>query len=311
MTGHPEKWAKEFELEIKGSTGSVLEKCKLGTISSNPADVIPQAGIVFICLPGPYIRSMLEKIKPFLDKKALVGSVVSNTGFFFQAHDVINGQPLFGFQRVPFISRIVDYGKRACLLGFKKSLCLCVENYNGESVRQLMEDLLNTPIKLLHNFYEVSLSNSNPLLHPARMYSMWKDWTPDISYDRNPAFYAEWTDEASRLLIDMDHELQLLLLKLPVDPSNVPNILDYYESVDAPSLTRKIRSIPAFQEIMSPMKKIESGKFIPDLDSRYFTEDFECGTFYIRDSAIQYGVPTPTIDLICKWYETIKTKRNS
>ena len=103
----------------------------------------------------------------------------------------------------------------------------------------------------------------------------------------------------------MDNELQQLFNHLPVNAANVPAILDYYESVDAASLTRKIRSIPAFKSILSPMKEID-GKFIPDLNSRYFTEDFECGTFYIRDTARKYGVSIPTIDMVCDWYEQLK-----
>ena len=306
LTNHPESWSSSIELTIKkpGNTEK-KEICNLCKISSSPNDVISDADIVFICLPGPYIKEMLERIKPFLGKKTLVGSVVSNTGFFFHAHEIINGQPLFGFQRVPFISRIKEYGKSASLLGSKKSLSICVENCDGVLVKQLMEQLLRTSVKLLTNFYEVSLSNSNPLLHPSRMYSMWKDWAPGKRYDNNEPFYSEWTDESSQLLIDMDNELQQLLQQLPVNPRNVPSILEYYESTDASSLTRKIRSIPAFQGIMSPMIEVD-GKYIPDLNSRYFAEDFECGTFLIRDVARKKAIATPVIDMVCAWYEKLK-----
>lgn len=80
---------------------------------------------------------------------------------------------------------------------------------------------------------------------------------------------------------------------------------DYYESNDASTLTHKIRSIPAFKTILSPMRG-ECDGYIPDLSSRYFTEDFECGTFYIRDTARLKGVDTPVIDRVCEWYESLK-----
>ena len=54
------------------------------------------------------------------------------------------------------------------------------------------------------------------------------------------------------------------------------------------------------------MKEVESG-FIPDLESRYFTEDFECGTFFIRDIARWNNIQTPVIDRVCEWYETLKS----
>lgn len=306
LTGHPEQWSKDLTINVKKDNGCDVIHGSLSTVTADAADVIPDADVVFICLPGPHIKAMLEKIKPHLNPNTIVGSIVSNTGFFFLAHDIIGMQTLFGFQRVPFISRIVQYGKEADLLGSKKSLALCVENGNGHAVCTMMKQLLKTPVKLLGNHYEVSLSNSNPLLHPARLYSMWKDWNPEVTYDRIPPFYAEWTDEASQLLIDMDNELQLLLKHLPVHPNSVPSILEYYESSDAASLTRKIRSIPAFQTIKSPMKEVDNG-FIPDLYSRYFVEDFECGTFYIRDTARLNAIDTPAIDKVCQWYEKLKT----
>ncbi len=306
LTGHPEKWSDSLKINVKNPCGSETLNGKLNLVTASAEQVIPDADMVFICLPGPHIKSMLEKIKPYLNKKTIVGSIVSNTGFFFHAHEVIPKQTIFGFQRVPFISRVVKYGEEADLLGSKKSLSLCVENGNGNAIRMTLEHLLNTPVKLLGNFYEVSLSNSNPLLHPARLYTMWKDWNPSVLYERIPSFYAEWDDAASQLLIDMDNELQELLRHLPVDPENVTSILDYYESTDASSLSCKIRSIPAFKSIMSPMKKAGNG-FIPDLESRYFTEDFECGTFYIRDTARLNGIETPAIDLVCEWYENLKS----
>lgn len=305
LTGHPESWSSSLKINVAESNGVDVLDGELNRVSSDPADVIPESDVIFICLPGPHIKSMLERIKPYLNERTIVGSIVSNTGFFFHAHEVIGKQTIFGFQRVPFISRIVEYGKEADLLGSKKSLSVCVENGNGNAIRMIFEQLLNTPIKLLDNFYEVSLSNSNPLLHPARMYTMWKDWNPMVVYDKVPSFYAEWTDEASQLLIDMDSELQSLLRHLSIDQNSVPSILDYYESVDASSLTQKIRSIPAFKTIQSPMKQVGNG-FIPDLKSRYFTEDFECGTFYIRDTARLNGIDTPAINQVCEWYESLK-----
>lgn len=305
LTRHPDKWSDTLKINVKNPSGFETLNGKLNLVSSRAEQVIPNADMVFICLPGPHIKSMLEQIKPYLSKKTIVGTIVSNTGFFFHAHEVIPSQTVFGFQRVPFISRTVDYGKEADLLGSKKSLSLCVENGNGNAIRMTIENLLNTPVKLLGNFYEASLSNSNPLLHPARLYTMWKDWSPSVRYERIPPFYAEWDDAASQLLIDMDNELQELLKRLPVDPMSVPSILDYYESTDASSLSCKIRTIPAFKSIMSPMKQIENG-YIPDLDSRYFIEDFECGTFYIRDTARLNGIETPSIDMVCEWYENLK-----
>ena len=298
LTTKPERW--NDELEIVAPDG--IFTGKLQRISSKPEEVIPQAEMVLVCLPGFAIHDELVKITPFLSKETIVGSVVSSTGFFFEALKVLPSDiPLFGFQRVPFISRIIDYGKKAELKGYKETLHVAIENtLEKESIRKQLEKLFEKPVSLADNFYEVSLSNSNPLLHPARLYTMWKDWHPGIAYPRNPQFYAEWTIEASTLLIQMDDEFQHLLKKLGLKPRCIPTILDYYESTDAVSLTQKLHDIKAFQGILAPMKEVKGG-WIPDFSSRYFIEDFPYGMRFIVETAHEQRVTIPTIEEIYQW----------
>lgn len=298
LTTRPERWNSEIEIVAPDGifTG------KLSLISSKQEEVIPQAEIVLICLPGYAIHDELEAIKPFLSKNVKVGSVVSSTGFFFEAFKVLPPDiPLFGFQRVPFISRIIDYGKKAELKGYKDTLHVAIENtMEKEPIRIELERLFEKSVSIAESYYEVSLSNSNPLLHPARLYTMWKDWRPEIVYPRNPQFYAEWTVEASALLIQMDDEFQQLLKALGLKSGCIPPILDYYESTDAASLTQKLHDIKAFQGIPSPMKEVEGG-WIPDFSSRYFTEDFPYGMRFIVETAHEQDVVIPTTEEIYKW----------
>ena len=298
LTTRPDCW--NFELEIMDPDG--IFTGKLSQISAKPEEVIPQAEIVLICLPGYAIHDELVKIKTYLSKEAIIGSVVSSTGFFFEAFKVLPLDiPLFGFQRVPFISRIIDYGKKAELKGYKETLHVAIENTSDkEPIRTELERLFEKPVSIADSYYEVSLSNSNPLLHPARLYTMWKDWQPGILYPRNPQFYTEWTIEASNLLIQMDDEFQGLLKVLRLKVGCIPSILDYYESTDAVSLTQKLHDIKAFQGILSPMKESEGG-WIPDFSSRYFTEDFPYGMRFIVETAHKHNVAIPTIEEIYQW----------
>lgn len=299
-TRHPELW---HESVIVNDLNGKTFYCRFHKISKNPFDVIPDSDMVILCLPGFAIHNELENIKPYLKNNAKVGSIVSSTGFFFEALNILPDDiTLFGFQRAPFISRVIEYGKKAQLLGYKRQLSIGVEHCDDkESLRNQIEKLFITPTSRLKNIYETALSNSNPLLHPARLYTMWKDWNGK-PYDSITHFYLEWTDDASELLIIMDNEFQNLLKKLPVRDGSIPTILDYYDSTDAKSLTCKIRSIKAFQEILSPMKKslLQKG-FIPDFASRYFTEDFPYGMRFIVDCAHKYNINIPTIEKIYKW----------
>lgn len=299
LTRHPERWQQQ--LEIMTPEGEILQGC-LKTISSDPTQVVSPADIVLLCLPGFSIREVLQQIAPALTQGTAVGSIVCSTGFFFEAFRILPPQtPLFGFQRVPFISRIKEYGCSADLLGYKPNLNIAIEQTREkEALRADIERLFRVPVQLLASYYEVSLTNSNPLLHPARLYSLWKDWHEGMVYQEESLFYEEWTTEASDYLIRMDEEFQQLLNVLPVTKGSIPSILDYYESTDALSLTHKLQSIQAFKGIKSPMKKVEGG-YMPDFNSRYFTEDFPYGLQIVQQQARQHGISTPVIDKILRW----------
>ena len=299
LTRHPERWQQQ--LEITTPDGEVL-KGRIKAISSNPAEVVSHADIVLLCLPGFSISDVLKQIAPALTQGTAVGSIVCSTGFFFEAFKILpSSTPLFGFQRVPFISRLKEYGHSADLLGYKPNLSIAIEqSSNKEALRADIEKLFKAPTILLSSYYEVSLTNSNPLLHPSRLYSLWKDWHEGVVYPRESLFYEEWTIEASTYLIKMDEEFQQLLDVLPVTKGSIPTILDYYESTDAVSLANKLQSIQAFKGIKSPMKKVDGG-YIPDFGSRYFTEDFPYGLQIVQQQARQHGISTPMIDEILNW----------
>ena len=299
LTSHPERWHQC--LIVERPDGHALLG-KLSGCYSDPQQAVANADVVLLCLPGYAIREVLSQIRGYLEPHAAVGSVVSSTGFFFQAMELLpEGTPLFGLQRVPFIARTGEYGRRARLMGYKDSLRLAVEHTSRrEELRQTVERLFNTPTCLMDNFYEVSLSNSNPLLHPARLYDLWCDWQEGERAERVPLFYEEWTERAARLYIDMDEELQLLLKVLPVRQGCLPTVLEYYESANAVALAQKLRSIEAFKGIRAPMKAVDGG-FVPDFQSRYFTEDFAYGLDLIRRLAATKGVATPVMDMVSQW----------
>ena len=92
-----------------------------------------------------------------------------------------------------------------------------------------------------------------------------------------------------------------MLKRIGVKDGAIPSVLQYYESHDAESLTKKISSIPAFRGIASPMKADKFGKYVPDFTSRYFTEDFPYGMRFIVEVAEKNQVEVPIIQHVYKW----------
>ena len=300
LTSHPERWQRE--ITVKDGNGHTF--CGELAVVSNQAELtVPQSDIILLCLPGFAIQDELLKIKPFLKEGQIIGSIVSSTGFFFIAKQLLSpGIGLFGFQRVPFISRINEYGRSASLLGYKKQLKIAIENYpEKEKLQQMLFQLLDTPIEVVPHYLEVSLSNSNPLLHTSRLYNLFQNYREGIYYEKVPLFYEDWTDEDAELLIRCDNEFFRILDRLPVYIREIQPILKYYESRDAHSLALKIRSIEAFKGLPSPMKKIAENKYIPDFTNRYFQEDFSFGLSFIKNIGDQLEVDMPHITKIYNW----------
>ena len=295
LTGHPAAWQREITaIDPDG-------KCIVGflaAISDRAEAVVPGQDLLLLCLPGFLIGDTLRRIAP-LRGRAAVGSVVSSTGFFFEARRILPaGTPLFGFQRVPFISRVQEYGRSVRLLGYKDSLAVATENLaDPAALAEALGEGLRTPVRLLDNVWQAALTNSNPILHTGRLYTLFRGRETAV-FDHLPLFYKEWTDEASEVLLAMDREFFALLGALEV--KGLPSLLDYYGCSDAPSLTRKISSIPAFQAISAPMKTVPGG-WSADFGSRYFTEDFPYGLRFLRDLCRTHGIPAPTIERVFDW----------
>lgn len=306
LTNRPQLWhstIKVFKFNGEVIEGSIIKA------TDKPEEVIPYSDILLFCIPGYMFDSYLNKIKNFIHKDLKIGSIVSSTGFFFKALEILPpSAQLFGFQRVPYISRVKEYGKAGFLLGNKKELKIATHNFSDTGTFcELMKDLFEIPVVLLDHILEASLTNSNPLLHTVRLYSLFKDYDGHIFYPRKSLFYEEWSDETSDLLIKCDAEFQQLLRLLPIKAAEIPSILFYYESWDANSLTRKIRSIEAFQNIEAPMKSVENG-FIPDFESRYFQEDFPYGLVIIKSLTEIYNMNTPNIDKVLEWGQFVLGK---
>ena len=106
LTRHSEQWGRQLVIDCPDGTLTA----ELALVSDDVEQTVGQADMVLLCLPGFAIRPALLHIRSGLKPGTAVGSVVSSTGFFLQAMEVLPPQvPLFGLQRVPFIARVEEY----------------------------------------------------------------------------------------------------------------------------------------------------------------------------------------------------------
>lgn len=300
LTRKPEEWS----LRLRINTPDEGFISTLHVVSSYPIEVIPNADVVLLTVPGYANECELRVISPYLKATCYVGAVFCSSGFFFEALKILpENIRLWGFQRVPFISRVEKYGYEANLLGFRSEFNIAVERASLDEKIQFtewVEEAFGSVTVLRNNYLEVSITNSNPILHTARLYTMFYNWDEDKRSDHNILFYEEWTEEAAELLIKMDEELFKILKFLPVSNDYLMPLLKYYESNDAKSLRDKLSSISGFKGIMSPMKRDSRG-WQPDYSNRYFIEDFGYSLRYIWQLGKKYNVYMPNIDKVYMW----------
>lgn len=293
---HAHLWSPTLTVEFPG--GVVIEKEV--EVTSDLQGVIADSNHILFALPGQVLLPVLQKIAPSICSDHWVGSVVSSNGFFWKAKSVLGERvQLYGFQRVPFISRIKKYGASAVATGGRPLHKLAILSEGRGEILPFYKQVLKAPLELMGSYLEAALTNSNSILHPSRLSSLAKQQGAR-PFTSIPLFYEEWDLESSEVLIAADNEFQQLLAQLPIDRKEIPPLLDYYESRNSIELTEKIRSIHAFKGIRAPMIACEGGYRL-DSQHRYFVEDIPHGTVILKSLGEILSIETPTIDKMVSW----------
>lgn len=301
--------ADKIELPLKmldTDTGKIIEGMNI-SITSDYRTALTESDLVIVTVPSFATESVMNKVSKFSPKLILFTPGYGNKEQWCSAL-ISKGCVISGFDRSPYICRLQNLNfvnaskKNRIRVG-------CINSDDCKGIADLYSEMFGFECAPLPNYMTVALTPSNPLLHTARLYSLFKDSNFFTTFPRMIKFYAEWTDESSKVMLSMDEELQKLCRKIEkqdgIDLSQVVPLKLHYESPDVPSMTKKIRSIQSFKNIDSPM--IKKGDFyLIDKESRYFKEDFEFGLAILQNYARKYSVETPCMDIVMEWYINLK-----
>lgn len=263
-------------------------------------EALSEADIVFVSLPRFAIEGTLQEIGKVLLPGQVVVFLPAPAGLDATVADFSQrGIDTIGFQRVPYVSRIVEPGKHVWIGDVRKvtHVAFSRPDIADKWIKYFESRFVGGKIAKLASFMTFTFSNSNPLLHPSRLVELLKGGD-NGRYPVCPHFYSEWTDASSELYIKADAEM-FEVFKAYDEKSalaDYESALAHYESDSVQSMTRKICSIESLRPILAPWKKDEDGTWIPDYSSRYFTEDIPYGTKIIQAYAQKKGIKTPTID---------------
>lgn len=276
---------------------------RLDHITNDASIAAKGAHIVFIALPHFAVEKAFKDIAPYVATQAKIGVLPGGGGceFFFNKY-FTNKQTLFGFQRVPFIARLQEYGKETNLKSWKPfSVVGTLQHSRIDDACETIE-LCGLKTHKAPNYLCVALTPTNPILHTSRTYELFGSHDRNYVFPQKQKFYVGWTDKASETMLTMDAELHQLLDNInEIDTTSIRPLSEHYESPTIKDMTAKINSIASFQSVYSPMKETEGG-YVADLTSRMFTEDFPWGLMVIRSYFEYFGIDAPMMDEVLKWY---------
>jgi hypothetical protein len=313
FTSRPHEWHDEIE-SLNTVTGQIT-RGKLALATDNAAEVIPNADMILFTIPSNAIKDIFGKIKNYISEGTIIGFIPGTGGKEYLCSDLLKKSCIiWGTQRVPSGTSIVEYGKKVHSLGNRKDLRIAAmpRDTTGE-ICVLMHELLDITTVPLNNYLCVTLTPSNPILHTSRLYSILKEYRIGDMFDEKISLYKKWDDASSRILIGCDTELQNCCKKLNrLDLTAVLSLKVHYEiegaagKDDFEKMTRKISSLPFLKDSI-PMIPVHD-KYIPDLQSRYFLEDYPYGLCIVKSFCVICGIESPNIDIILRWYSNLFNK---
>lgn len=284
----------EGKREITSTKIEVLSKLKEAVENSN---------YIFITYPMFLRKDKLNDIKEFIRKNTKIVFVPNGTGSELIYNNLKEKQPTFiGLERVPAICRLQNDN---CVVAMSRKEKVYISSI-PQDVKVKDELLKMLDINVIYNpiYLSVSFTSSNPILHPSRIYNLFKDYDKNKEFDENIKFYATWDDDSSKTLIACDEEIRKILSFITDNKYEAVKVVDHYDSKDYKTLTKKISSIESFKNIFAPLKEIND-RYKIDLSSRYFKEDFEYGLCTYKGYAMLCNIDTKEIDKIIYWYQNL------
>lgn len=299
LTRQPTRWSpvvRAIYLDVAEIAG------KLVAASNRPSEVIPGTQIVILCVPSCAREETLTAIAPFLDRDTWIGCFPGFGGFEWQSRSILGPEAkVFGLQRVPYVRKTISYGETVWISGIRPRLVLgALPSSEVRTISRRIEQLLGIPTDPTANYLPITLSASNPLFHPARIYSAFSSLPTDGEFSEKALFYEEWDDAASRAYLALDDELQGICSEIPTDLTAAQPIRLHYGIDDEGGLTHRIRSLRSLRDRYLPLLRTDTG-YVPDVHSYCFSEDISFGLVIVKGVAEIVGVATPTIDRVIGW----------
>ncbi|HEY6250258.1 MAG TPA: NAD/NADP octopine/nopaline dehydrogenase family protein [Candidatus Angelobacter sp.] len=291
------------------------------TVTSDPKQAADGCDIIILAAPAFLHWKYLTSLEPFIENGCVIVGLPGQNGFEFEVREVLGrglkNCVIMNFDSLPWICRIVEFGKIVRICGTKDKLVGAVQ---GDFARARVSNPLACVQRLLGaapklavsgHLLGITLRSLNAYSHPPIMYARWKDWD-GIPLERPPLFYQGIDEATAELLNQVSAEVieisrQIMAEHPEVDLSQVIPMYEWdvsyygHDISDKTNLMTALRTNATYEGITHPMIQTEDGRYVPNFRHRFLTEDIPFGLVVIRSIAEIAGVPTPHMDEVLSW----------
>jgi hypothetical protein len=284
-------------------------------VSALAKDVVPAADVILVPLPSFAHVDTLKAIGPYLKDGCIVVALPGQGGFNWVARNTLGPHAaakviVSGTNQLPYQCRTIKYGSEVDLIGHKRNIKVATEpKENAQHVADVLTDLIGvTKVDPLPNFLTVTLTPANQVIHPTIMFGLFHDYQEPLA--EAPLFYQNTDDFTADIMTKTSNEVLAIAQQVAMlsgQPIPVPGLDDMMREMYADELVdpTTMRSIfctnRGYQNLRAPMVKSPNGRFAPDFNYRYLTEDIPRGQCVLKGVAQIVDVPTPTIDRLIRW----------
>jgi hypothetical protein len=341
MTRRPSSWKKLISVELHSSEdgndeadADLLPTCvgAINKCSSDPADVIPEADVIILCMPVHKYRDALNRLAPHINtkkKEVFVGTIYGQAGFNWMVHEIERKYGLknivaFAVGLIPWICRTLEYGSKGVNYGCKKVNIAAVTpadrfgRLNEIFLDAICYDVLGRG-KFVQacSFLSLTLSVDNQIIHPSRCYGLWTRY-PGAKWKTKediPYFYRDFDQTSAEYIMRIDADYSkvrdAVRKRFPQRPFQY--MLDYLALEELTHNVSRREGLltdikKSFQEseqlgqILTPCNAIHE----LDIQCRFFTDDIPYGLLIAKWIAQELDVETPFIDEVIAWASKLR-----
>ena len=300
---------------------------KPSLVTKDPAVAMDGVDIVAIVLPAFAHELYLKAIAPHIQPGLVLVGLPGMAGFEFAAKEILADKfqqvTLMSFASLPWVCRTTEYGRSVDVIATKDVLpgcCLQDTRPLVEEATHMLQKCLGPLPKLevSGNVLAITLMSINGYLHPAILYGRWNDWD-GCPLTQPPLFYHGIDRKSADCLAAISEEVleiaRVTMKQRPdVDLHRVHSMQEWYLRCFVKNVTDKtdlyscIQTNQAYTGLAHPMEKTADGRYVPNFQHRYMTEDIPFGLVVMRGIATIAGVATPNIDRVIRWAEKVSGK---